>query len=191
MQDKYEKAESFIRYGPVQRIIREEPRRVGFFPWRFHNNGALVKTSIQNHYRPLTSFINENIRRSSKTLKLATHPDFAVFAVTYWCIFLSIAIPITRIVEMVHAAGYKHKESEIRNKIYCMEIAGWVSRFHYSNVEYFCTTQDNDPFRYKFNHSVTERDSARRTFSVADSLRKRLKLNSHVRRRALDLRSGS
>lgn len=77
---------------------------------------------------------------------------------------------------------------DIKNKIYCMELAGWIERIPYSGRDYFFTLYGKDPFKYSFRPGVDDRDTIRRKLNVTAALRKKEKLPRHVKNRAIEAR---
>lgn len=55
--------ESFVRYGPVQRIENIDRSRIATFPWKTHKkNGRIVKSTARHHFGEIAQFINDRIR---------------------------------------------------------------------------------------------------------------------------------
>jgi hypothetical protein len=70
---------------------------------------------------------------------------------------------------------------DLRNKLYCMQLSGWITSELYSNKEYFYTCNDLDVFGYSFKDGVSDRDSARRKADVAAALLNAERPPKHVR----------
>jgi hypothetical protein len=84
-------------------------------------------------------------------------------------------------------SGFSRKE--IRNKIYCLQIAGWVSSEAYSGKDYFFVNYDIDPIIYTFKDGVVEKDSVRRKADIAVALTKLENAPKHIRGIAANRRS--
>jgi hypothetical protein len=76
----------------------------------------------------------------------------------------------------------------IKNKLYCMQLAGWIERRSYSNKDYLWALHDSDPFAYEFKPGVAERVSIRRNLIVKTALRKAEPLPPHIRTEATGAR---
>jgi hypothetical protein len=60
IQDEYERSETFIRYGPVQRVAKIKRENLGVYPWRTRN-GRLVFASTRPRYTQIKRFIQRHI----------------------------------------------------------------------------------------------------------------------------------
>lgn len=169
IQQKYEKAESFIRYGPVERIIKDGDQLVGFFPWRTQSgSGSFVQSSVAPHRSEILNFINGHVDKAPASQGYPSDPKISIFYIVYWAIYLSVAISRLNLVSCVASLVPGVSDNEVREKVYCMQIAGWIDSYRYSNKEYFFALKDKDPFSYGFKAGVANRDSARRKAIVAN-----------------------
>lgn len=191
MQEKYAEAESFIRYGPVERIRNDDIERVGFFPWRINKNNRIVKNSAQSHVTSIIDFINGRLDRVPKTTGYSSSEDIRDFIVLYWVIFLSFAITLSKLTSYIKNIIPGMDQGEVRKKLYCMQLAGWVNKKHYSNLDYYFCCYDDDPFDYKFNVGVVQRDSLRRKTDVLSAIQKDLSLPKYIRQIAAKSRKKS
>lgn len=184
MQTKYADQESFIRYGPIEKIMKEDRERVGFFPWRTNKSGGVIKTSIAPHVTDIIQLINSIIEKIPQKSLLHTANEIKTFILIYWIIHLSIAIPMGRIREYLKTICALDVP-ELRKKLYCMRLVGWIDFIHYSNIDYFYCKQSLDPIEYHFKDAVAVTDSVRRKVLVADEIQKELSLPRHVRQVAV------
>jgi hypothetical protein len=180
IQTEHEAAESFVRYGPVKRLMDEDNRRVGVYPWRTNKKGHIVKSVAGRHAASMIKFVNSLMKRVPKEELYRTAEPLQPFANVLWVLYLAQAIPITELISyMTELSGME--QWELRNKLYCMQLAGWVGTYSYENKVYWFSTADSDPFsRYAFKPGV-ERDTARRKAAVVASIKDNLKVPKHVR----------
>jgi hypothetical protein len=92
----------------------------------------------------------------------------------------------TALNEYVHSILPDTWAINIRNKIYCMELAGWIKRISYSGQDYFYVLYDIDPLLYSFRQKVNNRDTIRRKLSVTLALRKKESIPKYVTRVATE-----
>lgn len=59
-------AESFVRYGPVEKARREDSDRIGVYPWRTSKNDLLIKSTAKPHVRSISNFLNNLIDKTHK-----------------------------------------------------------------------------------------------------------------------------
>lgn len=62
IQEKYARDESFIRYGPVERVKKAKREHLGVYPWREHANGRLIARSVTPHYSEIVKFYQRSSR---------------------------------------------------------------------------------------------------------------------------------
>jgi hypothetical protein len=191
MQEKYADAESFIRFGPVQRIKKDDDARVGFFPWEINGKGNLKKGSAEPHVKPIVDFINAGLKRIPATFLYSSVRTIQPFIIIYWIVYLSLAIPLGKLTTFLSNIIPDETLATVRRRLYCMQLAGWIKVKHYSGTDYYYATSDEDPFKYAFKPGVVEKDTARRKSDVAAEIKKELSLQKHVREVALAARGGA
>src|SRR6187399_1354071 len=67
IQEMFANSESFIRFGPVERIKRDDNTRVGFYPWRTNKKRNLIKASARDHVKHIVDFINAGVNKVPTT----------------------------------------------------------------------------------------------------------------------------
>ena len=173
MQDKYENDESFIRRGPIERLIKKHDRdHVGFYPWRINNSQHIVLRSISPHYKVIVKFVNDHIGKLPTSTYFPSNSSLRLFYVIYWVIYLFVAASPTVLHDSVIDLLPGTTREDIRNKIYCMMLAGWVKKVPYSGKDYYYVTDADDPFKYSYSRTAMERDTLRRKTDIAASLKK-------------------
>ena len=185
MQQKYANAESFIRFGPVQRLKNIDDDSVAFFPWRVNKKNKIIKVSAAPHTSEIVGLINERIDKSPNKIGRGKNETMADCLLIYWILYLSNAIPINKISQYLSGKIEDPSIRNIKRKLYCMRLAGWVESTHYSNVEYYYCLFDIDPLDYSFKTGSVERDSLRRKADVVTEIQGELNLPKHVRTEAL------
>lgn len=187
IQELYAADESFIRFGPVERIMRDGDGNVGVFPWATEANGHLDADSVAPHAEEIEKFLDEHMKRVPASTLYTSLPDAQVFFLIYWIIYLGLALSHTAIASCLLSLMPGFPIPELSNKIYCMEIAGWVKRVKYSGKEYLYAC-DGDPFDYRFKAGVTKRDSLRRKTEAVRSIKTLWQAPRYVRERAASAR---
>ncbi|MFS8147961.1 retron St85 family effector protein [Rhizobium sp. BR 249] len=174
---------SFVRYGPIEKLRRENDKRIGTFPWRSNGHDILVKSSIRDHVRVITDFINSQISIEPDEFLFRSNEQFQSFCIILWILHISRAISITELEDYSSRLGLNITRKDIKNKLYCMKIAGWVDEYTYSNKTYWHAKTDIDPIcRYSYRDEVIERDTPRRKLDVTLDIQKDLKVPTHVAR---------
>jgi hypothetical protein len=193
MQEEFADAESFIRFGPVQRIKTDDDARVGFYPWKINGKGNLIKGSAEPHVKAIVDFINAGLKRIPSTFLFSSTPPIQSFIIIYWIAYLSLAIPLGKLTSFLTNIVPGETAATVRRKLYCMQLAGWIRVLHYSGTDYYYVTHERDPFKYAFKSGVAkaEKDTVRRKSDVAAAVKKELSLPKHVREVASKARGGS
>ncbi len=180
----HEIAESFVRYGPVERLKNESRDKLGIYPWRTHANGTLNVSSVKPHYREMVTFINGHVDSIPKSTSYQNLGPVALFYVIYWVIHQSMAISPKILIETVQLIVPTASVSDIRNKIYCMQLAKWIQRLPYSGKDYFFALHDEEPFDYVYKADIKETSTVRRKLAIRECLRKVETIPHYVAKRA-------
>jgi hypothetical protein len=113
-----------------------------------------------------------------------------LFYVIYWIIHLCLAVSAPILNEYVRLCVPGTTNEIIRNKLYCMKLAGWVATISYAAGDYIWALHDDDPFEYELKSGVIDRSSSmRRKLLVQAALRKAERLPSFVEGEALKPRT--
>ncbi|RVQ68764.1 hypothetical protein EKN06_00575 [Croceicoccus ponticola] len=183
IQSEHEEAESFVRYGPLERLKSEDDRRLAAIPWILNKKSALIKQTAAPHVSDIVGFINEQLKRIPAEESWKSAEELQTFVLILWLLHLSHAMTITQLLSYTQAIRPAMTQKDLRNALFCMKLAGWVTKFRHLNCDYWCSTAMADPFsRYSFKEGV-ERDPIRRKADVADAIAKELKLSRQVRER--------
>jgi hypothetical protein len=169
IQQRFENDESFIRFGPIEHIIKRHGRDfVGFYPWRVDHTPRI--RSIAPHYKAVVDFINEHLDRIpvSTPFQIA---GLEVFYITYWITNILMAVSSSVLKDCVLSLLPDARADDIFNKLYCLVIAGWLKKFAYSHKDYYYATVDIDPFDYRFKPGVGVRDSLRRKLAIREAMK--------------------
>ncbi len=190
IQTDHERTESFVRYGPVQRLMSEDPRRVGVYPWRTNKKGHIVKNTARPHATRMIRLVKDLLKRSPAEEAYRANEGIRPFILILWILYLAQAIPITDLIDYISdLAGISQRE--LRNKLYCMQLAGWVDKYAYENKVYWYATSNLDPIsRYSFIDGVV-RDTARRKAEVVTAINAELRVPRHVRAHVAAIKGGA
>jgi hypothetical protein len=184
IQSQHESEESFVRYGPLEKLRNEDDRRLAAYPWRTNGQEVLIKATAKPHVASIIRFTNELLKRTPAEELWRTAADLQPFIVILWILHLSQAMPITQLLEYANAL-YPVTQKELKNRLYCMKLAGWVAKFRYGNVDFWCSTSTQDPIsRYSFIPTATVRDTSRRKQQVVAAISSDLHLSRLVREEA-------
>ncbi len=181
IREHFERSESFIRYGPIERLKRIRRANLAVYPWQTHANGMLNVKSTRPHYREIIKFFHDHFSAVPASTNFERLGEAKLFYVIYWIIHLCLAVSETALNEYVRQIIPEATDDEIWRKLYCMKLAGWIAQLAYHTNEYFWALHNEDPFEYEFKAGVTDRTSSlRRRIVVTAALRKAEKLPQHV-----------
>jgi hypothetical protein len=159
MQQRFENDESFIRFGPIELLIKRHGRDfVGFYPWRVDATRRI--RAISQHFKAVVEFINDHLDRipASTAYQIA---GLEVFYIIYWVTNILMAVSSSVLRDCVLSLLPDAHADDIVNKLYCLVIAGWLKKIGYSHKDYYYATVDMDPFDYSYKPGVRVRDSLR------------------------------
>ncbi|MGO6673543.1 retron St85 family effector protein [Rhizobium leguminosarum] len=183
MRTEHFEQNSFVRYGPIEKILREKEGRVGSFPWRSNGHDMLVQSSIRGHVRAITNFINSQVSTKPEEFLFRVSGKFQSFCLILWILHISRAISLMEIENYTTSLGINISRRDIKNKLYCMKIAGWVDTYTYINKTYWYAKTDIDPIsRYSYINTAKERDPVRHKLAATTAIQKDLQIPTHVAR---------
>lgn len=186
IQTEHEEADSFVRYGPLEKIKNEDERRMAAIPWRLNGQGALIKNSASPHVSDIVRFTNELLKRVPTEEAWRSAEELQSFILILWVLHLSHAMTMTDLLEYAQALRPAITPRELKNKLFCMKLAGWVSKFRHVNTDYWCSTSTHDPFsRYSFVAGAV-RDTFRRKLEVTVAISREMGLSRQVLTRVLE-----
>lgn len=141
-----------------------------------------MKRSAQVHVKNIVDFINTLLKRVPQEELYRSNPELQKFVSMYWILYLSQAMSVAELNSYLVACGFSDDTTDVKNKLFCMKMIGWIGRYTYANKTYWFANFSQDPFsRYSFVDGVKERDTARRKASVVQAVKKDLKIPKHVR----------
>jgi hypothetical protein len=106
VQDKYANDESFIRFGPITRIMNYRRDFVGFYTWTLNNSQNVVISSP--NYKEVFKFINNHIDKIPGSITFPKTPDTKLFCIIYWIIYILNVVPepLLRLIPLSQVARY-------------------------------------------------------------------------------------
>lgn len=182
-QTLFSNAESFVRFGPIERVKKANEERVAFIPWRTNKSDHVVKASVSSHVTSIVDFINDVVNATPREESYASiNATLRRCVNVLWLLHLANALSITQVVEYYQFAFQEDiSRSEVNNMLYCMKLAGWVERYEYINKSYWYAVYRDDPIsKYRFKPGVKDVDSLRRKSIVTPKLKAELSHPSHV-----------
>lgn len=163
--------ESFIRWGPVERILRPNNReRVGVYPWVITANGLIVPESIEPHFAEIEDFINEHVGAAASTMQYPLDHEVAQFYDIMWAIYLADAITPNRLLETVKRVHPDLTAGSLRRKLYSLRVANWIEMIPYGGQDYYFLPTQEDPFQYGFREGTVDKEPLRRVLAVRGEL---------------------
>lgn len=172
-QSQYANAESFVRFGPIERIRNDDADRVAFFPWTKNKSDQVVKSSVRSHVAQIVLFINNMIAKvpaeesyGNASVGLRDHINML------WLLQLSVGLSITELISLYEEIFDEEvTQSQAKNRLYCLKIAGWADVFEYSNKSYWYAVRDFDPFvKYRYKQNVEDTNSFLRRSAAAKEI---------------------
>jgi len=190
IQTEVEKAESFVRYGPIEKIMNEDRLHIGVYPWKLNKRGALIKASARPHVADVVRFINNLIRKSPNEEAFDNKDGIKTFIIILWVLHLSQAIAIVDLHEFVSTLAIISIK-DLKDKLFCMKLVGWVDVHPYGGKDYWYSISDNYPFsRYSFNAGVVRRPSERK-IEVSKEIYAKIKVPRALRARVVAIKGAS
>lgn len=181
VQSKFADRESFIRYGPIQKLRNEDEEAVAFYPWETHNNGGIVVSSIKSHYTEIKNFISEGIDAAPKSRQFDTDKEVKKFFIIYWVLYHSYASSLNVLLWAVNKLDPGISLSQLKNCLYCLKLVGWVGRETYSSKDYFFALSSSDPVSYNYPKNqragqsmLTRQLAIRKEFAVREKIPKHI-----------------
>jgi len=169
VQDKYANDESFIRFGPIKRIMNHRRDFVGFYTWKLTNSQNIVISS--SNYREVFRFIDNHLDRIPESVTFPTEFDTKIFYLIYWVIYVLNVVPEPLLIRCITSLVPNVSADDILNKLYCMlQIARWITKIS-TDRDYYHTNIDDDPFGYSYKPDATERDTLRRKADIAQEMK--------------------
>jgi hypothetical protein len=188
-QTKYEDSESFVRFGPIQKVIMEHEEFVAFYPWTTNGHGKFVRRSATPHYKSIKAFISANVDSVSSTRLF--HQDYEIrkFFIVYWMLYLAYASSINVLLAAVRRIYTDMSLSDLRDVLFCLKVVGWIDRQKYSNKEYYFALGDGDPIEYRFSAELADKDMLGRRLRVRRDFEAIETLPPHIKRVVADRRA--
>lgn len=193
MQQKYFDAESFVRFGPIERLQNESETKVAFFPWRTNGKGRVVKSSIRDHVAEIIRFINDRIDDVPQTFQfgLESNRDARDFAIILWLSSVAQAITADRISDYSEKLGHPVVRARVLDCFYCMKLAGWMEACPYSGSTYLIRKSTVDVVdRFAFKAESKIRDGSRWLALTQAAIKRETGLTRPLLRTAMEMRDG-
>ncbi|WP_375600008.1 retron St85 family effector protein [Devosia sp. Naph2] len=181
-QTEFSQTESFVRYGPIERVKRDDEERVAFIPWRINGKGLVIKSSVSGHVGNIVSFVNDTVAKVAAEELYSHVKPMHKFINILWLLHNCTAMSVMQIQSYKKTIfGSDLTINEIKNILYCMKFAGWVDSYEYLNKTYWYTIYGDDPFsKYKYRQGVQEVNTILRKIDVAKQVKNDLGHPAHV-----------
>jgi hypothetical protein len=181
VQSRFAERESFIRFGPIEKLRNQDPESVAFYPWETRQNGDIVVSSINSHYSQIKRFITEGINSAPKSHQFNTEPDVKKFFIVYWVLYHSYASSLSVLKWAVNKIDPSVSLSQLKNCLYCLRIVGWIGKEAYSNKDYYFALSSVDPVSYNYPRaSSAGRNMLSRQMKIRNEFRVRERIPKHI-----------
>ncbi|MEO8453863.1 MAG: retron St85 family effector protein [Sphingomicrobium sp.] len=161
--------ESFIRWGPVERVRAASRDRVGVFPWTTGGDGS---TSLEHtaapHFDEIVNFINGHVDRAPSTMLYPDDEAVSVFYDILWAIYVAYAVTPIKLFETVSRIYPNLSQSDFKRKLYTLRVADWIRIVPYGGQDYYFLGNQQDPFQYSFNEGVKDKEPVRRVLAIRE-----------------------
>lgn len=181
VQTKFAEAESFIRFGPIQKIRNEDENAVAFYPWETNKNGGVVANSVKGHYSEIKTFISAGIDSAPKSHLFEADYDVKKFYVVYWVLYHSYASSLTVLHWAVSKILPDITPHQIKNCLYCLKLVGWIGRETYSNKDFYFALSSSDPITYNIPRGVAARDMLSRKLIIRKEFEAKETIPRHIK----------
>jgi hypothetical protein len=151
VQSQYADAESFIRYGPIQKIQNDNDDNVAFYPWGMSKRGTVIARSADPHYMSMKTYIVDGLDRSPKSKLFSADMSVRQFYIVYWVLYHAYAASLGVLHDAVCKMLPTISVKQLKNILYCLKLVGWVAREPYANKDYYFALGEMDPVVYKFS----------------------------------------
>lgn len=158
--------ESFIRWGPVERVNASGRDRVGVFPWENDTAPEDFQNSAEPLYNDIVSFVEGHVAASPSTMIYPADEDVSIFYDIIWCAYIADAVTPVKLFEAVKRVHPNLGQADFRRKLYTLRVAGWLGMVPYGGQDYYFLPEQQDPFQYGFKGGVTDKEPVRRVLSV-------------------------
>ena len=116
--------DSFVRYGPIERLKKINSSNMAVFPWRQHKNGALVKSSASPHYQEIVNTISRWVRGRPISTFARNAVKIRVPFILMWTIYISLCVKTSDLIVLVKSIDANLSDIEIHNQLYCLRVGG-------------------------------------------------------------------
>lgn len=182
VQSKFAESESFVRYGPIQKLRNEDEEAVAFYPWETTKNGNIIASSVRGHYANIKSFIADGISVAPKSIAFDVDYEVKKFLIIYWALYHSYACSLSVLHWSVSKILPDISPQQIRNCLYCLRLVGWIEKETYSNKDYFFALSSSDPVSYNFPRGAGVREMLSRQLKVRKEFEAKEVLPKHVKK---------
>jgi len=181
VQSKFADRESFIRFGPIQKLRNEDPETVAFYPWETRRSGGIVVSSIKGHYSEIKNFIAEGISSASKSHQFDSERELKKFFIIYWVLYHSYASSLNVLLWAVKRLDPNVSLSQLKNCLYCLKLVGWIGKETYSSKDYYFALSSADPVSYNYSKpSSAGRNMLARQLTIRKEFEARERIPRHV-----------
>lgn len=180
VQTKFSEAESFIRFGPIEKMKHVDDESVAFFPWETKKTGGIVAKSVEGHFSEIKRFINAGIEAAPKSPLLDTEYDVKKFYVIYWALYQAHACSLTVLLWAVKKLLPSMTPHELRRYLYCLRLVGWIDRESYGHKDFYFALSSVDPVSYNYPKGTGGRDPLARRLAIRKEFEAHETIPKHI-----------
>lgn len=179
-QSKYASKESFIRFGPMEKVRKGDDSAVLFYPWSLSKKGSFVSSSASEHYSAIKASIRSRLDAAPKDRPFSD-PEVRKFYIVYWALYLSYASSITVLLSAVKLILPVLTVVELKKILYCLKIVGWIGTEPYDDKEYYFALGNEDPVEYRFPKGYSGPKTIDRTLLIRRDFERLERLPKYIK----------
>lgn len=180
VQTKFSETESFIRFGPIEKMKNDDDDSVAFIPWKTNKTGGIIANFVDRHFLEIRNFIAEGIDAAPKSPLFMAEYDVRKFYVIYWVLYHSYAAPLGTLLWAVNKILPDINTHQLRRYLYCLRLVGWIDRESYVNKDFYFALSSVDPVSYGFPKSTAGRESFARQLAIRKEFEARGKISNYI-----------
>ncbi len=180
VQTEFSETESFIRFGPIEKMKNDDDESVAFFPWETKKSGGIVAKSVEGHFLEIKSFIAKGIDAAPKSPLFLAEYDVRKFYVIYWVLYHSYASSLGVLLSAVNKILPDITTHQLRRCLYCLRLVGWIDRVSYVNKDFYFALSSVDPVSYGFPKGAAGREPFARQLAIRKEFEAREPISKYI-----------
>lgn len=180
VQTKFSETESFIRFGPIEKMKNDDDDSVAFIPWETKKTGGIIASSVEGHFSEIRNFIAEGIDAAPKSPLFIAEYDVRKFYIIYWVLYHSYASSLGTLLWAVNKILPDITTHQLRRYLYCLRLVGWIDRESYVNKDFYFALSSVDPVSYGFPKGSAGREPFARQLAIRKEFEAREQISKYI-----------